>query len=76
MTIQRRLLFAKIALAVFGLGLIASAALALFASFVMDVSSPEGIRLSQLGSSLVLAFVMPVLLLSALISRWRNRPEA
>jgi hypothetical protein len=76
MAIERKLLIAKVALVVFTFALVASAALSLFASFVMDVSTPEGTRLSQLGSGLVLAFLVPVLLLSALITRWRKRPEA
>jgi uncharacterized membrane protein len=71
MTIQRRLLIAKVALVVFGLGMLASAALVV-ASFVVGVATSEGARLSLLGSGLVPAFLVPVLLLSALITRWRQ----
>jgi hypothetical protein len=72
MSPERILMLTKAALIVFTVALLASVAVVI-SSFVTGVSTVDGERLSRLGSALVLAFVVPVLVLSATIARRRGR---
>jgi hypothetical protein len=72
MSPERILMLTKAALIVFTVALLASVAVVI-SSFVTGVSTVDDERLSRLGSALVLAFVVPVLVLSATIARRRGR---
>jgi preprotein translocase subunit SecG len=70
----RKLRAAKVALGASLLGLLAAVGLVI-ASFVAGLGTATGDQLSQTGTVLAIAFLVLVLVLATLVSRWRQRPE-
>lgn len=72
MKAQRRTQVAKIALVVALLGMLASVTIVIV-SLVVGFASPQGTQLSRTGTILTIAFLVPVLILAAQITRWRRQ---
>lgn len=74
MTTARKTLLVKLVLVILVIGALVSIAVSI-SSFVVGVGTDEGARLSSLGSTLTTLFVVPILLVSALVVHWRRKTD-
>jgi len=74
MSNTRRLVVAKLALAIAVLALVVTAAL-LVTSFIAGFDTDSGMQLSQTGTGLTVGIVVIVVLLSVWIDRLRRQPD-
>ena len=74
MRTERRFQFAKAALVVALVGLLVSVVIVI-SSLAAGVGTTDGMRLSQIGTSLLIGFLVLVLVLAGLILRWRQQAK-